>query len=54
MPEEMITISKKEYEGLLKAEDKLAALETGGVDNWSGYDDALVLFNSEFNEEQNS
>ncbi|MBY5943095.1 YqaJ viral recombinase family protein [Halomonas sp. DP5N14-9] len=36
-----VTISRKEYEALLAARDKLDALEAAGVDNWSGYDDAM-------------
>lgn len=41
---ETITISKKEYEQLLKDRNKLQALEEGGVDNWQGYDYAMELF----------
>ncbi|WP_348814321.1 YqaJ viral recombinase family protein [Halomonas sp. H10-59] len=36
-----VTISRKEYEALLAARDQLDALEAAGVDNWSGYDDAM-------------
>ena len=39
-PEE-VTITRKEYDRLLEAEAKLIALEAAGVDNWSGYDDAM-------------
>jgi hypothetical protein len=38
---EEVTISKKRYDDLLKAEAKLEALENMGVDNWSGYSDAM-------------
>jgi len=38
-------ISKEEYEKLMDASDKLAALENGGVDNWTNYDDALEEYN---------
>lgn len=38
---EQVTISRKEYDRLLEAEAKLIALEAAGVDNWSGYDDAM-------------
>jgi len=38
---ETVTITRKEYETLLVARDKLDALEAAGVDNWSGYDDAM-------------
>ena len=37
-----VTISRKEYETLLAAREKLDALEAAGVDNWSGYDDAMA------------
>ncbi|HBJ2612653.1 TPA: hypothetical protein LA742_001079 [Clostridium botulinum] len=33
----MIQISNERFLELLKAEDKLDALEACGVDNWSGY-----------------
>ena len=39
--EETVTISKKEYERLLKDSAKLQALENGGVDNWQGYSYAM-------------
>lgn len=39
--EEQVCISKKEYEELLKAYEKLNLLEAYGVDNWCGYDDAV-------------
>lgn len=42
--EETITISKKEYERLLKDSARLQALENGGVDNWQGYDYAMELY----------
>lgn len=39
--EEMVTISKSEYESLKEDSEKLNALECLGVDNWCGYDDAM-------------
>lgn len=39
--EEMITLTKKEYDDLFEAFAKLTALENGGVDNWEGYDFAM-------------
>ena len=36
MIEEMVTITKKEYESLLESERKLTALQNNGVDNWVG------------------
>lgn len=35
------TISKKEYEELLRRNEVLNALEAGGVDNWQWYSDSL-------------
>lgn len=35
---EMITITKKEYDNLIKRNFWLACLEAAGVDNWDGYD----------------
>lgn len=39
---ETVEIPRKEYEALLEARAKLDALEAAGVDNWSGYDDAMA------------
>ena len=39
---ETVEISRKEYEALLAARAKLDALEAAGVDNWSGYPDAMA------------
>jgi len=41
---ETVTISKKEYEELLKKSRKLRALENGGVDNWEWYDESLTKY----------
>lgn len=38
---ELITISKKHYEELLKSERELNALHAGGVDNWEWYSESL-------------
>ena len=40
-------ISKSEYEKLVKDQSKLQALESGGVDNWEFYEDALKEWNDE-------
>ena len=37
MSEEMVTITKKEYEELLDSQWMLICLENAGVDNWHGY-----------------
>jgi hypothetical protein len=43
MSEEIITITKKEYDSLREDSDFLGALISAGVDNWEGYDYALRL-----------
>lgn len=50
MDEEMITITKKEYDSMLEDRNWLTALESAGVDNWEGYDFALELLH-EYNDE---
>lgn len=40
MAEEMVTITKKEYESLIRDSKLLTALEDAGVDNWDWYSDA--------------
>lgn len=39
----VVTISEKEYEGLLEKERFLEALRGCGVDNWDGYDYAIEM-----------
>ena len=41
--EKTITISKKEYEELLKDSQFLDCLRGAGVDNWDGYDHAMEM-----------
>jgi len=45
--EEMVEITKKEYESLLKDRKWLRALEAAGVDNWEGHDIAIDYYNEE-------
>ena len=47
MDEEMITITKKEYNRFKQRSLKLQALEDAGVDNWDGYGYAMELLNGE-------
>ena len=42
--EEMITITKKEYDSLINDRNLLVSLESAGVDNWDGYDSAMEIF----------
>ena len=46
--EEMVTITKREYDGLCRDEHFLQCLADWGVDNWNGYDEAQ----SQYREEQ--
>lgn len=43
--DENVTISKKRYISLLRAEAHLEQLEIRGVDNWSGYVGAVYYCN---------
>lgn len=45
------TMDHAEYMELEHASRKLAALEAAGVDNWSGYDDALAAYREEYGED---
>lgn len=49
---EMITISKKEYESLLKDRAFLNTLTGNGVDNWSGYANAVEEFEEYYGEKE--
>ena len=51
MEEEEVTILRSEYEKLLSASEKLDALERAGVDNWSGYEEAMSELAKEKEEE---
>ena len=42
-----VTMSKERYINLLVAYEELDMLEAGGVDNWSGFDDAMFPTDSE-------
>lgn len=44
--EEMVTISKKEYDDLYESYIFLSCLEAAGVDNWCGYDDAREMMDN--------
>lgn len=43
MKEELVTITKAEYESLQEDSKFLSALQSAGVDNWGGYDFAVEL-----------
>lgn len=44
-PEQTVTISKADYEQLLRERYILRALEAAGVDNWEGYALAVATVN---------
>lgn len=48
---EFITIEKDLYESLKTSSNFLLALESAGVDNWSGYDFARELYEEILEEE---
>jgi hypothetical protein len=50
--EEMITITKAEYDELIEDQKLLIALQGAGVDNWDGYDYAIESLD-ENNDEEN-
>ena len=44
MSEEMITITKAEYDELIQNYNFMQCLERAGVDNWDGYEYAIELY----------
>lgn len=46
-PEEMVSISKSEYDELVNDRRFLEALQGAGVDNWDGYSYAQEIFDGE-------
>lgn len=52
IPEGEVTIEFKKLLGLMEDSRKLESLEEAGVDNWSGYDYAMELFNGEEEEDE--
>jgi len=52
MKQQMATIPTEMLTQLLKDQRMLHALEAAGVDNWSGYGDAMVMLNEEEDEEE--
>ena len=39
-----VEITTKEYEELIKDQYLLICLQSAGVDNWDGYDEAIINF----------
>jgi len=52
--EEMVTITKAEYDVLKQDQFKLDCLERGGVDNWEWYGEALNEYFEKYNKEDNN
>lgn len=50
MEPKTVTITMEEYKDLLESQALLDALEAYGVDNWSGYSDAVAEFYGEIDE----
>ena len=42
--QEMVTITKEEYEELIRKSHELYCLECTGVDNWEGYSIAMDMY----------
>ena len=42
--EEMVEITKVQYDRLMRSQDFLDCLGACGVDNWNGYSDAQEMF----------
>lgn len=49
--DDMIVITKEDYQQLQNESAFLYALETAGVDNWEGYSIAIQLLNGELDED---
>ena len=49
--DDSITITKKQYDQLMRDSAWLAALEEAGVDNWSGISYAYELYDEEDEED---
>jgi hypothetical protein len=53
MDVEMVTIKKVEYERLLERDDWLSCLESAGVDNWQGMEEAIRIRNESKRTDEN-
>lgn len=42
--EEMVSITKEEYDSLVDCKRTLDALEQGGVDNWEWYSESINMY----------
>ena len=46
--DEVVTISKQEYDQLVKDSIWLSCLESAGVDNWDGFDMAQDIYDEHY------
>ncbi len=51
MKQELVTITKEEYQSLKEDSLLLRHLRAAGVDNWEGWDDAIEQFHEELEQE---
>jgi hypothetical protein len=51
MNDTMVTITKKEYEALLRDSEWMRCLEAAGVDNWVGYDHAIDIHDERYGDD---
>ncbi len=47
-PEEMVVITKAEYDSLQEESVLLNALQSYGVDNWEGYEEAVGSLDNDY------
>lgn len=52
MEEEKYILTSTQLRRLIEADEKLAALEAGGVDNWSYYGDSFCDYLNEYGYEE--
>lgn len=50
--ENLVTISRKEYDSLLEDSAWLNCLQNAGVNNWCGWDYALELYQEQYGDEE--
>lgn len=49
--EDMISIPMRKYNSLMEDEHRLQCLYDWGVDNWNGYEEAMIQYREEKGEE---
>lgn len=51
--QDYVQLTREEYDHLCDREEKLSALEAGGVDNWEWYDESLSDYYANQEDERN-